>query len=109
MADTRDLISDKYLSSEGSTRTNHQKSLGGDTVRVRVPFPAPYICGTGGMEDALDLGSSAQCVWVRVPRPAPYGELAQLGERLPCKQEVTGSTPVFSTSLIIAGRLRIID
>ncbi len=26
------------------------------------------------------------------------GELAQLGERLPCTQEVTGSNPVFSTS-----------
>ncbi len=27
---------------------------------------------------------------------APHGELAQLGERLLCKQEVTGSNPVFS-------------
>ena len=26
-----------------------------------------------------------------------YGGLAQLGERLPCKQEVTGSIPVIST------------
>ena len=28
-----------------------------------------------------------------------YGGLAQLGERLPCKQEVTGSIPVLSTIL----------
>ena len=27
-----------------------------------------------------------------------FGELAQLGERLVCNQEVTGSSPVFSTS-----------
>ena len=27
-----------------------------------------------------------------------YGELAQLGERLVCNQEVTGSSPVFSTN-----------
>ena len=27
------------------------------------------------------------------------GELAQLGERLPCKQEVTSSTLVFSTRI----------
>ncbi len=27
-----------------------------------------------------------------------YGGLAQLGERLPCKQEVTSSTLVFSTT-----------
>jgi hypothetical protein len=31
------------------------------------------------------------------------GELAQLGERLVCNQEVTGSSPVFSTSLRCAG------
>ena len=29
-----------------------------------------------------------------------YGGLAQLGERLPCKQEVTSSTLVFSTSTV---------
>ena len=34
----------------------------------------------------------------------PDGELAQLGERLVCNQEVTGSSPVFSTSLVF-GRL----
>ena len=30
--------------------------------------------------------------------PDGDGELAQLGERLVCNQEVTGSSPVFSTS-----------
>ena len=29
-----------------------------------------------------------------------FGGLAQLGERLPCKQEVTGSIPVLSTKEI---------
>ena len=29
----------------------------------------------------------------------PHGGLAQLGERLPCKQEVTGSIPVLSTTI----------
>ena len=33
-------------------------------------------------------------LWVWFRR---YGGLAQLGERLPCKQEVTGSIPVLST------------
>ena len=28
-----------------------------------------------------------------------YGGLAQLGERLPCKQEVSGSIPLISTTL----------
>ena len=31
---------------------------------------------------------------LRIPK---FGGLAQLGERLPCKQEVTGSIPVLST------------
>ena len=31
--------------------------------------------------------------------PTKYGGLAQLGERLPCKQEVTGSIPVLSTTV----------
>ena len=31
-----------------------------------------------------------------------YGELAHLGEHLPCKQEVTGSSPVFSTIFPLA-------
>ena len=30
--------------------------------------------------------------------PRDAGELAQLGERLVCNQEVTGSSPVFSTN-----------
>ncbi len=29
--------------------------------------------------------------------PRGYGGLAQLGERLPCKQEVSGSIPLIST------------
>ena len=32
---------------------------------------------------------------LRIPE---FGGLAQLGERLPCKQEVTGSIPVLSTN-----------
>src|SRR6185437_6219454 len=31
------------------------------------------------------------------PHTTIFGELAQLGERLVCNQEVTGSSPVFST------------
>ena len=34
---------------------------------------------------------------------AVCGELAQLGERLVCNQEVTGSSPVFSTMNFAGG------
>ena len=30
-----------------------------------------------------------------------YGDIAQLGERLPCKQEVSGSIPLISTMLLL--------
>src|SRR5690606_4471097 len=30
-----------------------------------------------------------------------YGAVAQLGERLPCKQEVSGSTPLSSTTEVV--------
>ena len=33
-------------------------------------------------------------------RPGRCGDIAQLGERLPCKQEVAGSIPTISTSKI---------
>ena len=36
-----------------------------------------------------------------------FGGLAQLGERLPCKQEVTSSTLVFSTSVVKAAVLQL--
>ena len=36
-----------------------------------------------------------------------YGGLAQLGERLPCKQEVSGSIPLISTiQLEISGKTK---
>ena len=36
---------------------------------------------------------------VQIQPSPPDGDIAQLGERLPCKQEVAGSSPVISTIL----------
>ena len=36
-------------------------------------------------------------VQVHLGPPTPFGGVAQLGERLPCTQEVIGSIPVTST------------
>ena len=52
----------------------------------------------------IDIGDSdSRLAWVRVVAINQtavqfFGELAQLGERLVCNQEVTGSSPVFSTN-----------
>ena len=43
---------------------------------------------------------------VRFPEESPYGELAQLGEHLPYKQRVTGSSPVLPTKQISFKRTR---
>jgi hypothetical protein len=40
-------------------------------------------------------------VQVRLRVPTNFGDLAQLGERLPCTQEVRGSIPLVSTKIII--------
>ena len=37
-------------------------------------------------------------MYLRTKEEPRDGGLAQLGERLPCKQEVTGSIPVLSTT-----------
>jgi hypothetical protein len=52
--------------------------------------------------NVVSVGWLRQLVLVTEParrNPQPTGELAQLGERLVCNQEVTGSIPVFSTNL----------
>ena len=42
----------------------------------------------------------------RAEKPLPaYGGLAQLGERLPCKQEVSGSIPLISTTYGLIAQL----
>ena len=53
----------------------------------------------------MEVGSS---FWPTTP--TKYGGLAQLGERLPCKQEVTGSIPVLSTTSklkVESGKLKV--
>ena len=37
------------------------------------------------------------------------GDIAQLGERLPCKQEVAGSIPTISTNLKLDRSIRAIE
>ena len=44
----------------------------------------------------LRHGPFTAVTWVQIPYGSLYGGLAQLGEHLPYKQEVTGSSPVSS-------------
>ena len=54
-----------------------------------------------GMAELADAHGSGPCesnfMQVQVLLPAPYGSIAQLGEHLPYKQRVTGSSPVVPT------------
>ena len=52
--------------------------------------------------DTLALGASAERCESSSLSVGTIGELAQLGERLPCTQEVIGSNPIFSTYASVA-------
>ena len=68
----------------------------GDTP---VPIPNTMV-----KTQAAD-GTILETVWESRRMPG-YGGLAQLGERLPCKQEVTSSNLVFSIRGLIAQPVR---
>ena len=63
-------------------------------MRLRVtPVPIPNTMVKTQAADGTMLETAWESRWL----PDSLGGLAQLGERLPCKQEVTSSTLVFST------------
>ena len=52
------------------------------------------------MQDEGQLSRFSICIVFRLPCGIlPRGGLAQLGERLLCKQEVSGSSPLISTNM----------
>lgn len=53
-----------------------------------------WSCGGTSSKDEKRFDSA-----LRKNLPNPYGVLAQLGERIPCTDEVAGSIPVCSTLL----------
>ena len=86
--------------------------------RLRIPFKSQSVsrimlfmfrievnqvwliraCSSAWLErtpDKREVGSSS------LPRPTIIGGVAQLGEHLLCKQEVIGSNPFASTSMLI--------
>ena len=56
----------------------------------------PLHVGMAELVDALGLGSSVFMTWRFKSSYRHLGELAQLVERLLCKQDVSGSSPLFS-------------
>ena len=58
-----------------------------------TPVPIPNTMVKTKTADDTWLETTWESRWL----PDFYGGLAQLGERLPCKQEVTSSNLVFST------------
>ena len=60
---------------------------------VRVPHPPPFATVAQWQSTAL----VKRGLRVQIPSVAPHGDVAQLGEHLPCTQKVAGSSPVVST------------
>ncbi len=62
--------------------------------RVRIPY-SPFFLN-GPLVKWLRHRPFTAVTWVQIPYGSLHGGLAQLGERLPYKQRVTGSSPVSS-------------
>ena len=60
---------------EGKLRNRRRRPASGTPPRVKIEgtraAAAADACGSGGMADALVLGTSSLGVWVRPPSPAP--------------------------------------
>ncbi len=67
-----------------------------------LPASADRSRSAGAAPSTLAFGQRFETVAVRsaCPTLGGLGAIAQLGERLLCKQEVTGSIPVGSTELL---------
>ena len=65
---------------------------------VTVRTGAARARGTAGRPGEKSSGSLGHTVQSSGPGPDSTGDIAQLGERLPCTQEVTSSNLVISTS-----------
>jgi hypothetical protein len=61
--------------------------------RPLVPCPSNHTA----VNNSKGSSAAPEPAW---PSSEDCGELAQLGERLVCNQEVTGSSPVFSIELV---------
>ena len=67
-------------------------------MRLReTPVPIPNTMVKPETADGTTLETAWESRWL----PNPFGGIAQLGERLPCKQEVTSSILVISTWVIL--------
>ena len=60
-----------------------------------TPVPIPNTMVKTQEADGTMLETAWESRWL----PDSLGGLAQLGERLPCKQEVAGSIPTISTNI----------
>ena len=71
-----------------------------ERTQVRKWRKAEEIRSIPVMVRSNDCQSSLACIVFRDRPDKRFGGLAQLGERLPCKQEVSGSIPLISTKWI---------
>ena len=67
-------------------------------VAMRLGETPVHIPNTMVKTQAAD-GTILETVWESRWVPDHFGGVAQLGEHLPCKQEVSGSIPLISTKM----------
>ena len=74
---------------------------------VRIPPGPPFYCARIWLLGRLGRTLPHFTVQLGGAQPFlyPYGPIAQTGERLPCKQDVVGSTPAGSTIFACVAQL----
>ena len=74
-----------------------QRAVSALNPQSLIPDPGSGVCSSAGQSTRLiSVGSLVQ---IQPDPPSSVGGVAQLGERLLCKQEVIGSIPFTSTSI----------
>lgn len=66
-------------------------------VQVRLLYAPPWRITEVGHNGADLKSVVAKAPWVRILHPPPYARLTQLGECLPYKEKVIGSSPISRT------------
>ncbi|CEO88422.1 hypothetical protein SSCH_1860001 [Syntrophaceticus schinkii] len=98
----------RAYSSVGLERTPDKREVGGSNP------PRPTKIEVGSQKSEVGKGKKFALRRISTINPTSdilhpasvfRGGVAQLGERLPCKQEVGGSNPLFSTKLFFEKRI----
>ena len=91
----RSRVEERDLGLRGAAVAREEPAGVAPSLQFSFPDPEARVCSSAGQSTRLiSVGSLVQ---IQPDPPSFFGGVAQLGERLLCKQEVIGSIPFTST------------